>query len=1342
MNKKVSLSRDFISNHSKHTHFQKSYDKEEVLLFIFLASLFLLGFVIPVIVYPIPTGTDVYTHMFYTEEIAKVNSLNEFYEKCSQSSYLGCDYPFGIRIFGAILSKITGLGIFEISYILPLILLPITILIFYVYSGLFLDSRKLRLLSSIFFITMTNIALDILGYVSSTFSIPILISILYFTFNENISVFKKIVPLIVLIFFLVITHTGTYIFLISFVMVFLLVSAILFGKFDRDVYILLMGLLVIYTISIWVFPYIQPQYLDKARLFVTVGNFISEKIQVPIISSLSQLFYQRVFVENEIIDAILWSTLFYVVIEMITLIHLEIIRLKPFKKGVLATIPIIGGIKNMSHSLLATPFWIGPFQTFFSIFGMFRLNKRGFCILISSIFVLLIPGGLNPGPTGALREIFYFIIIIPITAALGFEYIFNKIGKSNRKKIRKLFLPVFFLLVFPPLLIIPILGNLYYRLDISGTDYERMGMIWLSGVGNENEGVSGYGYRHMISIYSNKIDPSATTVSYGNEMSRFNDDLRNIYFGENSKFFVYDIFTNYNVRYFINSEQVLKNFGRKSDDLKINYNSNLDKIYSSRGDFSIYSYIQPTYTITKYNETHETNIKYREETPKIEDAGYDYIIETDSYRTVISKTKPTIKYLGTSGFNYLGEGMLDDYLTLYWLGGSYHGTYNSDFLSNLNYSYSLMYGNQISYQTTLKDGDGKEWADIIIKFSFFEYAIKKEVIIANDRMNFQQDAQLHAILSSRQFLPMNYFIYYYNEIAKKKVVYPSEDSVDLNENFNSIFINDGNKGIYIEYEKTSPNPDKLVYKGSTIYNYSQTYLYSDQLLDPSDSMYITQYLSIGDETVAKKNVEKYTSTSLLLYPGINAPILLVGYLDAYSTNDYENFLSAVKVYNDFNSLNVSSYSLGIAMNKQQLSIERINKILFFNHFLLGYENLYDSQSRSYYNYFTQDKNIREMKRVADDYKDGGADLFIGGLIPSSLNFNLETIKAVDDNKLGFIIGTSVSPPYRGLYESGFRYPKFAYYMGNETDIVLIPVSMPTSSSLRPEFDAEKTITSWKDAIDATVKNDEICLFLWNPIDIDSQEYSEIIYNVTEYARSKGMSFKKPIEIEKHFKLLQNISIEIYQGIDNVNLSIRNGNNIDVNDLAFRIILPKIERNCPYTANGEMLRIVNLPTECKIYVNEDIGAGDTVLLTIKPNIYEKTFNIVFISEIEGHANILVEDQEMNPVKEATIIIDGNLFKSDENGTVNIEVRRGKYTAIIEKPGFEAKTFVMNVKGRFFSLWGYSMETYVLALVVLIMLVIVYVFREILYGHALRKSRLGLNGIRKIVAKIRRIVIGES
>ena len=1241
-----------------------------------LSSIILLAHVIPVTIQQTPSGTDVYSHMFYTKIMLDSKSLYEFYNKCLEKGYLGYDYPFGLWLFGALIGKITGIDLYTISFFIPLLLVFIITGIYYAYSGIFIDSKKYRILSVILLLSMPNISTGILNYQTSIFVISILLFIFYLTLNRNIS-YNRFIPLLILsVFILCFTHTGTYMFLLFFSVTCILVYGVLCREFNNRLFVLVLTVLFVYGITTSIFPYVHPQYIDKARLVITVGEFLSSKLYLPLAYDMSQLFYTRVFLDKSLIDIALWSGLIYGIAKLAIFLSIQISKLlrKITPQTPLFAIPFIGEIRHISHSVFATPFWIGPIHTFFSLIALFRLNKETLSLLISILMVTILPGSQVTSYTGALREIFYLFLIIPITSSLGFIYLESKLRKFTNRRMSLVLTSLFIFGIFSALLVMPIIGNMYYKPSISGSDVERSGLKWLRGIGNADEGCTGLGYRHMINIYGNKEVPSSTTVHSGSEMKHFIRDLREIYFFNKGENYVEDIYSSFNVKYFILSDRVLRTFGAKREELTIHENKELDKIHSN-DDFDIYQYITPEYTLTHENIT--KGIVFNETCPEIKDAGVDFLIETPGYKIRLSKKSPSIKYLGSKEENLLGEGYLLDYLRISWYSREYLNKFAEYVPSEMNFS-TIIQGNQIIYKRVLRNQNKTEkWATLIIKYQFYRDAIKNEMIIANDHL----PVTMNLYLSTMTLTPLNYFTYkdWYGK-KKERRIYPSEGYVRIkNKKFRDVFLHNKNKGIYMRYGNTAPYPSNIYYLGSIGYNYSSVNIDYERFIQPGDSLHITRYISIGDEDTTEKNVDRYLSVGLYPYQEGIIPLIITGYLERLNHSTEKELNSSFYVYRELKYANVT-YTEGVNMGNEEINKTIMNKLLSYGIDVIGYENFFYR--------FTdplqiQKEKIGDMRRNARVYY----NLNISGFIPKGLRYNLDTINASIDENITFIIATSVEPPIEEFNREGLRYPKIVYYHGNKTSLILLPVSNPTSSLLRPEYNIEDILSQWKSTIDSAIREDDLCIFLLRSTRI--RGYMNEILDLIDYAKNKGMTFTTPEKIAEHFRLLQNIYATVSKDIDSVNIFIKNNNNRPVKGVTFRVTVPTIEWRCPYRAiNGRITRIKREGLNCISYVTTNLSEKENKTVIIEPNITRREFNIeIPENPIEGKIRIKIMDEYNNSVGSALVTIENKLYKTDEDGVLNINLRRGKYIIKIKKPGFKTEIFDLEVKGKIYSIFGY-------------------------------------------------------
>jgi len=512
--------------------------KAENALLLLIFSILILAYVLPVWINPAPSGTDVYSHIFYTELMEETNSLSDFYDAALSQGYNSFDYPFGLWLYGAIISKMTGMDVYTISYILPVLLVFALTVLFYEYSKLFLQKKTDRLISLGFLLSMPLLSTTLLEYRTSVLSMLPLLAVYYYILSPKHPPKKAALILCMLLFTLCFTHTGTFIFLLFFLILFFLTYALISGKLDRKTYFTIAAMFFIYIATTDIFGYIHPQYIDKARLVLMVGDFLSSTLHISIAQESTTSLYQRVFIERSVFDAVVWCGFIYtggmllVYINQKLTSHLR--RKKPSSASALPAIPILSNIKNISHSIFSLPIWIGPFHTILTLVGLPRLNNTEKAFLFSALAVTVLPGGIVVTATGSLREIFYLFVIIPISSAIGYSMAEGSIRKL-RGPVGATAECVFLIGVLSSMTVMPVIGNIYYSPPISGSPNEKTGLSWLGTVGNDSEGASGEGYRHMISVYSGKQVPEVTTVYSGNEMRGFINNLKNIYFFNNSE---------------------------------------------------------------------------------------------------------------------------------------------------------------------------------------------------------------------------------------------------------------------------------------------------------------------------------------------------------------------------------------------------------------------------------------------------------------------------------------------------------------------------------------------------------------------------------------------------------------------------------------------------------------------------------------------------------------------------------------------------------------------------------------------------------------------------------------
>ncbi len=119
--------------------------------------------------------------------------------------------------------------------------------------------------------------------------------------------------------------------------------------------------------------------------------------------------------------------------------------------------------------------------------------------------------------------------------------------------------------------------------------------------------------------------------------------------------------------------------------------------------------------------------------------------------------------------------------------------------------------------------------------------------------------------------------------------------------------------------------------------------------------------------------------------------------------------------------------------------------------------------RTYDNLTTQEKTISSLI----DYTKN-QDTLLRGFLPVSYRYNLDTIKTLQDRNISFMLSNAVSRPIQGIYDEGYRNPQLAYYNNEPTDVVMMPVSYPASSSLDVQEDPSVVFSQWRGILNEVV----------------------------------------------------------------------------------------------------------------------------------------------------------------------------------------------------------------------------------------------------------------------------------
>lgn len=512
--------------------FKKSNFK---VLLLYLIILSILGYLIPVIAFHQPFGTDVYSHLYMTSVMSETKSLEGFYIHLLELHPLGSSSeetpPFGMWFFGAMIRKITNLSFRQISIVLPIINLISICLCFFLFSNLFLKNKNHSLWALIFFLSVPIVVTTVLTWVTRVFVIPFFLMSFFCFFSEKINIIKRLMLFSVFSFIVVISHRATaisfmFIFLLntflkniffknptkryfdySFVFIFFPVFVFAIKSFPQLHFYYWLRLMLLEDLfggsSLWIIQKILNYYF----YIIEYNNFVYFIIIPLIFIIITELIVRlkRGFIKNVDYDKIkktvnrilaycleFFSNIVYKIIKKLKIKKISKEDIQRFLKDNLVFFIIFiaisiflitninfrdisfGSIKS-KYSLIGAIFWLGFIQCFLLLFAFKKVNKY-LVILFISFLIVVVPnaelGAEFSGTTGTTRFIFFLVFLIPILAVIGLDNLFVFI------KFRKIRL---FLLgsILSVLLITTLIGNIYFAPEIAETYKERTGLSYL-----------------------------------------------------------------------------------------------------------------------------------------------------------------------------------------------------------------------------------------------------------------------------------------------------------------------------------------------------------------------------------------------------------------------------------------------------------------------------------------------------------------------------------------------------------------------------------------------------------------------------------------------------------------------------------------------------------------------------------------------------------------------------------------------------------------------------------------------------------------------------------------------
>lgn len=1242
------------------------------LLCVFLLAVILVAFIIPQLNFGRLYAVDAYTHLYHTNIMVSSKSISDFFEKAGSqvinpsSDDNPYNNPIGLWLFGATISKVTGITPIQAEILFMSLFIFIIVGSFYLYSDLMLASREQKIIACLFLLSMPIAATYILSYQSVIFVLPFLFFVLYFSLKEPIQ--WKMFPLLwISLFALIISHSGTFVFLICFSIFFFLLYCLVSGRFLPSIYISIVSTWFIYIFIIQWFPDIQYGYEYTSLNLLMPGELVTKMVSLSWPADISHVFYSKLIVEQSLLYAGIFSALLFTIGLFLVYIHKKVaIYLQKRKTHYPA---FVLPIQTISHSFMAAPIWLGPVHILFSLFGFFHLDCKGKCILVTALITGLLPDifrtlqGTSVA-TGAIRQIIYLVIIIPIVATLGFWHILNYLNDPS-SRIKKIASGALWITVCISMIVLPVVGNVYYMPTISGADYIIGGLTWLGDHGDHNEKVAGYSLR-PIPIYTNMTD---AWYDLPNSIDRsLINSLKSVFFTNDTRSDnVHKLRDFFGVKYLICSDRILDNLGGTRNNLTADSNTALTKIYASK-DFGIYEINFPS--------ENGATVSYSIDNITFKKGSGTYEVDSGYYKITIGENNPEFRRFGTHQQNFLGTGYFTEKIAI--SGTDLNPdevTFNiedTQFTSEIN-------NNQIIYRTELTNSRTHNAEGTLeVQYTFYPYVIKRECRLSNDQLVAKYSPKIKVQYSMNIYSPMSQFIIQNDDTQFEKQIIPFQERVTKTIRVENIYLYTSDNGMYISFDSSSPQPSSISYTGSTSYNKSSVEIQQSNSLSPGASFYSTQFLSLGNKYSAEKHIRDIQQIEQIPYSNGEAPILLTGLRTPQSDP-----LIKERITSGYAALGNQSIPYTEAVNPS-LRVDNIANLqnVTLPKVLIDLQELSDNNitivgSQKMRGVTFDDAQLQKINigLLAEYMKNQGVTST--GFMPDSFTYNLDTLSILSENNVHFMFSSQDSANTN-------RNPQIAYLKGEPTRIVLFPVISPSSSSLLSSPNTETIFSDWRAAIDAAADNDGMVLFYFRSQEIGDPSLTDDFERLFSYARKKGLTFSTPDSVAEYFRKLQKIR---YSGIidnDIATIQVTNTNPETVRNVTFKVTLPELE-DADYTVtNGTIVKTKDGDGQSVLYICTDIPKDSGQTITVEPAMERKRFHIGIPKEpvIEGPNTITVKDDTDYPLVDADVIVDGSYYQTDKDGKVQVIFKRGYHTIIVQNPGYEKYMTAFTVRGRIF------------------------------------------------------------
>ena len=267
------------------------------------------------------------------------------------------------------------------------------------------------------------------------------------------------------------------------------------------------------------------------------------------------------------------------------------------------------------------------------------------------------------------------------------------------------------------------------------------------------------------------------------------------------------------------------------------------------------------------------------------------------------------------------------------------------------------------------------------------------------------------------------------------------------------------------YDGTTPYPNKLWYYGSPYYNYGIVTLQSDFSLDLGETTTSRQYFSFNSEETAKRSAEKYSSVSAYPFPDAQIPLVITGMAGNTIFNDKEKNALALLTQNAI------PYTLGIPGSTPD-----------------GTFNLPGISPSSYFRPCYNQSLCKNLSDQTDELSLIKRNTSTKGILMSQVRYDLNTLRSMSEDQYIYAEVDTVPAPLGPYYREGLRNPKFAFVEGENTGIVLIPVTQPSSDLLNSRSEPYPIFSQWNTTINSVMRDGGMAEFHWDLSEIGNPDF--------------------------------------------------------------------------------------------------------------------------------------------------------------------------------------------------------------------------------------------------------------